>query len=85
MRFFKAPDGPLEGKKVATVSSFLKEIGRKKAANHVDEALPVWLKKVPGLTANEICMTKLLIQAGGASGRGYVANKQTFKKIHPYL
>jgi len=82
MRFFEAEDGTLEGEKVATVKSFLNEIGRKSMATHIDEHRPVWLRKISGVTANDIAITTLLIQAGG---EGYCATKATFKKLYGYL
>ena len=82
MRFFVAEDGPLEGERVATVTSFLKAIGRNSMVKHVDEHRPVWLRKFPGLTADDLAVTTLLIQSGG---EGYCATKDTFRKLYPYL
>ena len=82
MRFFEAEDGPLQGQSVATVRSFLREIGRKSMAKHVDEHRNVWIKKVAGITEDALARTTLLIQSGG---EGYCATKETFKKLYAYL
>ena len=44
MCFFEADDGPLDGQRVATVSSFLRELGMTSMAKHVDDHRTVWVK-----------------------------------------
>lgn len=82
LRFFTAQEGPLQGRKVATISSFLAKAGRPGLAKHANAQRKVWLRKIPNLTASDVPKVILRVQSGG---EGYCATKQTMAKIFPYL